>query len=224
MEGTTSNLFKNKKANIEKFVGYGFLSNGGEYIYRKPILNGDFTVTVNLNADGKISSEVVDAETGEIYTLHLVTGAVGSFVGQIRSEYEEILGDIAKTCFDHDVFKQKQTKELIEHVRNTYGDELEFLWEKFDDNAIWRRKDTKKWYAAILTVQKSKLGVKSDKAAEIIDLRIKPENMQPLIDNKLYFPGWHMNKKSWYTIILDGSVPTEEICRRIDESYILAIK
>ena len=28
-----------------------------------------------------------------------------------------------------------------------------------------------------------------------------------------------MNKKHWYTVILDGSVPFEEICRRIDESY-----
>ena len=43
-----------------------------------------------------------------------------------------------------------------------------------------------------------------------------------MIDKKRYFPGWHMNKKHWYTIILDGSVSTEEICSRIDESYRLA--
>ena len=35
-------------------------------------------------------------------------------------------------------------------------------------------------------------------------------------------PGWHMNKKHWCTIILDGSVPFKEICRRIDASYLLA--
>ena len=37
-------------------------------------------------------------------------------------------------------------------------------------------------------------------------------------------PGWHMNKKTWYTVILDGSVSTADICRRIDDSYALAKK
>ena len=32
-------------------------------------------------------------------------------------------------------------------------------------------------------------------------------------------PGWHQNKENWNTIILDGSVPTEEIKRMIAESY-----
>jgi len=35
-------------------------------------------------------------------------------------------------------------------------------------------------------------------------------------------PGWHMNKKHWYTIVLDGSVLTNEICRRVNDSYMLA--
>ena len=37
-------------------------------------------------------------------------------------------------------------------------------------------------------------------------------------------PGWHMNKKHWYTMILDGSVERRELFRRIDESYRLAVK
>ncbi len=32
-------------------------------------------------------------------------------------------------------------------------------------------------------------------------------------------PGWHQNKDHWNTIVLDGSVPTEEIKRMIAESY-----
>jgi len=47
--------------------------------------------------------------------------------------------------------------------------------------------------------------------------------MEELLSNKSYYPGWHMNKKNWYTIILDGSVETEEIYKRIDESYRLAL-
>ena len=32
---------------------------------------------------------------------------------------------------------------IIKYVRESYGDELEFLWKKFPDNAVWRRKDNK---------------------------------------------------------------------------------
>lgn len=52
--------------------------------------------------------------------------------------------------FEPNVFKSVYAKELIEYVCSTYGDELEFLWQKFPDNAIWRRKDTGKWYGALL--------------------------------------------------------------------------
>jgi predicted DNA-binding protein (MmcQ/YjbR family) len=32
-------------------------------------------------------------------------------------------------------------------------------------------------------------------------------------------PGYHMNKKHWNTVILDGSVPDKEIMKWIDHSY-----
>ncbi len=32
-------------------------------------------------------------------------------------------------------------------------------------------------------------------------------------------PGWHQNKEHWNTIIVDGSIPDEDICRMIAESY-----
>lgn len=32
-------------------------------------------------------------------------------------------------------------------------------------------------------------------------------------------PGFHMNKKHWNTIILNGTVPEKDICRMIAESY-----
>jgi predicted DNA-binding protein (MmcQ/YjbR family) len=35
-------------------------------------------------------------------------------------------------------------------------------------------------------------------------------------------PGYHMNKKHWNTIIVDGSVPSKQIKEWIDDSYSLA--
>jgi len=36
-------------------------------------------------------------------------------------------------------------------------------------------------------------------------------------------PGYHMNKKHWNTVILDGSIPAGEIRRMIDNSYRLVV-
>ena len=37
-------------------------------------------------------------------------------------------------------------------------------------------------------------------------------------------PGYHMNKKHWNTVRLDGSIPVGEIERMIDHSYALVVK
>ena len=37
-------------------------------------------------------------------------------------------------------------------------------------------------------------------------------------------PGYHMNKKHWNTVILNGSVPNFEVERMIDRSYGLVVK
>jgi predicted DNA-binding protein (MmcQ/YjbR family) len=37
-------------------------------------------------------------------------------------------------------------------------------------------------------------------------------------------PGYHMNKRHWNTIILDGSIADAEIQSMIDDSYALVVK
>ncbi|WP_019533898.1 MmcQ/YjbR family DNA-binding protein [Paenibacillus ginsengihumi] len=34
-------------------------------------------------------------------------------------------------------------------------------------------------------------------------------------------PGYHMNKRHWNTVLLNGVVPDEELLRMLDESYLL---
>ena len=37
-------------------------------------------------------------------------------------------------------------------------------------------------------------------------------------------PGYHMNKKHWNTVTLDGTIPGDEIREMIDHSYTLVVK
>ncbi|MDE6604553.1 MAG: MmcQ/YjbR family DNA-binding protein [Clostridia bacterium] len=224
MNGIIEEIFKKKVIDFVKLSQYGFVLNKENYEYQIEILDKQMTLFISIDKKGTINTQVVDLEMQEQYTLFLAEDAVGSFVGSVRQEYERVLRDIAEKCCITQVFKSKYSQDVIEYVRTKYGDELEFLWKKFDDNAIWRRKDNSKWYGLILIVPKSKLGIDSEEKVEIIDLRVSPQEVQSLIDNKRYFPAYHMNKKSWITICLDGSMEIEEIYRRIDDSYVLALK
>ena len=37
-------------------------------------------------------------------------------------------------------------------------------------------------------------------------------------------PGYHLNKKHWNTVTLEGSIPDEELRRMIDDSYKLVVQ
>ena len=155
--------------------------------------------------------------------MHRIPGANGAFVGRVKEEYEMILQTISEQCFEPDVFKSDAAKQVIQYVKDTYQDELEFLWKRFPDNAIFRRQDTGKWYGAMLVLSRQKLGLNSGEKIDILTLRIEPDHLASVVDGVRFFPGYHMNKRHWYTICLDGSVPIEEIYQRINASYLLAV-
>ncbi len=222
---TADRIFAHKAVNYQKSENYGFCRDEkGFYIYHTVLSGSGFVMNVTVSEEGAVAAEIVDPAFDEPYTLHLTGGAGGSFVGGVKEEYERTLRDISEKCFQPDIFRAEQTREAIAYVRSVFGDEPEYLWKKFPDNAVWRRRDNRKWYGVLLKISKRKLGIESDDIVEIIDLRLPPERMESLIDRKVYFPGWHMNKKHWYTMILDGSVERRELFRRIDESYRLAVK
>lgn len=57
-----------------------------------------------------------------------------------------------------------------------------------------------------------------------LNLKCDPEEAIMLRDIfPSIIPGYHMNKRLWNTIILDGSVPQGEIERMIDNSFMLVV-
>ncbi len=209
----------NKKPNFEKLTEYGFILQDDFYIFSADIMGDMFRLNIYITVSGVTKLEVIDKATNDEYTLVKTPSAVGSFVGSVRAECEDILNDIVSKCYEPDIFKSEYSKLVIQHIRDIYGSEAEYLWEKFPNNAIFREETTQKWYAALLTVEKRKIGIDEDGTIEIIDLKETPDNITALVDGKNYLAGYHMNKKHWYTICLDGSVPIEEIYERIDISF-----
>ena len=215
-------LIKDKKIDLKRLEKFDFKLKDNSYYYDIFLLNNQFKMTVKINLDNSIFTELIDTETNETYVLHLLEERRNGYSEKVYKAYSEVLERIKKECFDDERFKANYTKEIIEYVKNNYGDELEFLWEKSPKNAVVRRKSTKKWYVAILTISKRKIGLDSNEITEVINLHNSEEEIKKLIDCKKYFPAYHMNKKHWCTICLDGTVELKEIYKLIDISYELA--
>ena len=67
-----------------------------------------------------------------------------------------------------------------------------------------------------------KIGLDSDEMVELLGLRASADLIPQLVDNKFIFKGFHMNKRNWISICLDGSVTLKKLFKMIDESYKLA--
>ena len=216
-----NNFIKDKKIDFKKLEEFGFKLIDNSYYYQTLLLKNQFKMSVKINLDNSIFTEIIDTETNEPYILYLIEKRSG-YSEKVYKEYSDILEKIKKKCFEDEIFKANYTKEVINYIKNKYRDELEFLWEKSPKNAVVRRKSSKKWYAVILTVSKRKLNLDTDEIIEVINLHNIVEEIEKLIDNKKYFPAYHMNKKHWCTICLDGTVELKEIYKLIDISYELA--
>ena len=215
-------FIKNKKINFKKLKEFGFELIDNSYYYHTSLLKNQFKMSVKININNSIFTEIIDTETNEPYVLHLLEIKRSGYSEKIYKAYSEILEKVKKVCFEDEIFKANYTKEIVAYVKNKYGDELEFLWEKSPKNAVVRRKSSNKWYAVILTIPKRKIGLESDEVIEVINLHNIPKEIEKLIDYKRYFPAYHMNKKHWCTICLDGTIELKEIYKKIDISYELA--
>jgi len=109
-------------------------------------------------------------------------------------------------------------EEIFEYVKKQYGTLPEYLWSSSPDSAVLRHKNGK-WYAVIMNVEKSKLGLDGNGTVEIMDVKCDPEMTGIIIQTYGFLPGYHMNKQHWITILLDGTVGESKILDFLDRSY-----
>lgn len=111
--------------------------------------------------------------------------------------------------------------KIIDYVNRKYKTKPEYLWKSTPDAAVFRHSDNNKWYGLIMNVWADRLGLSRDEQVDILNVKINDAFlMDMLLQQKGYSRGYHMNKMSWLTILLDGTVSFDDICDRIDESFL----
>ena len=115
-------------------------------------------------------------------------------------------------------------KELKQYIQNTFNVNPDYPWVKQPDNEVFRHSSNKKWFALIMNVEKSKLGLLEEGMLEVVNLKCDAILLGSLQGKKGIFPGYHMNKANWITVALDGSVDEETIKMLVDLSYEMTLK
>ena len=115
--------------------------------------------------------------------------------------------------------EHSQRERLTQYMLDTYGTEAEYLWADSPGNAIFRHSASKKWYAAMMCVLPEKLGLAGEDALDVMDIRCGTIMIGSLLSTKGFLPAYHMNKNHWISIVLDESVPDDQIIPLLELSY-----
>ncbi len=206
----------------ENILEFGFQEQNSVFTYSKKILNDEFILKVEIK-NNVIKSTVIETVLNERFVLYDVEGAHGSFVAQMRKEYNDLIDDIKEKCCKKSIFKTQNANLLIEYAKDKYGDNLEHLWDKFPQYAVLRNSINNKWYATIMIIKNRQLGIDRDGEVEVVNVSLPQNEVEKIIDNKRYYKAFHMNKKYWITVLLDSFADITEVYKLLDISYNISI-
>ena len=212
-------FFKRLKVDVRRLAPFGFVRKGRCWEYSESVADGALVCRMTINRHGNVRESVTDIATGDEYVQHRIAGATGKFVGRVRQDVMDLMARIAKGCFSRDLFKAAAARDLLSFAETEWGETPEFLWKSFPDYAVLRRKDTDKWYALVARLTADKVGGSKKDIIEVVNLR-RTDGM----NGPRFLPAYHMNKKTWTTIVLDGTVEAEELQKLLTESRKLATK
>ena len=110
-------------------------------------------------------------------------------------------------------------EELRLFILSSYSAEPDHPWHSHPRFEVFRHSNNKKWFALVMDIPKSKLGLQNTDMIDVVNLKCDPILVGSLRGDAGIFPAYHMSKANWITVALDGSVPDEKLKMLLDLSY-----
>ena len=122
------------------------------------------------------------------------TKTVTTYSVQVKTKVNDLINEILETCFIKTNFQEK----LLKYCQETFPILIEKPLKKWPEYKTVKVAHNNKWYALFMNVRYHKLQPNSvnTSAVEIINLKLDPKVITTLIDNEIYFKGYHMNHKT----------------------------
>ena len=113
-------------------------------------------------------------------------------------------------------------EEIYEYVKKQYGTVPEYLWKESPESAVLRHQNGK-WYAVLMQVEKSRLGLDGNTKIDIINVKCDPDMVGLLTQTYGFLPGYHMNKKYWISVYFNQDVSDDKIKELVSKSYDIVV-
>lgn len=117
---------------------------------------------------------------------------------------------------------RSETEQFIHE--NFAGIIQDWPWEDTPEYSVFRHADNRKWFALVANVKYQTLDIDKPGIVDFINLKCDPDLIEEAITHPGILPAYHMNKRHWITILLDGSCVDSELKNLIDLSFRLTAK
>ena len=211
-------IFNRYLIDENSLLDYGFNS---DYVYVTGILNNTFKVIITY-IDKKIIGKIIDLSFDEEYTNFRIDKS-GEFNLKIKSEYERILLDIRDKACTKRTYIFDQANRINDYIYLKYKVSPDFPFTSSKYHGVYRNFDGK-WFGILMDIPFEKIDKEKNGLIEVINVKINPFDKDNLIKIEGIYEAYHMNKKSWISIILNDTVSDELIFELIDKSYKLVNK
>lgn len=167
--------FKQKILKQDSLEPFGFTTTEQGYEFRKTLIADELEARLLIDLEGKLTGQVVDIDLDEPYDIFRSPQATGTYVGQVREAYGDLLSQVAEFCYDDQLFSSPQDNRLANFIVKEFSDQADPPFEKYPDYLSFRVDG--KWYALFFPLKGEKLALSGEKASlvyDVVNIKVDP--------------------------------------------------
>ena len=216
-------LLNKYEFNENILIKHGFINIDNYYfltINSKIDPSFEYKIKININ---EITVKCYDKEINELYIPFSLKNNNSKYVLSLKEEINEYLINLF-----NEIFKKIDIKQnIIDYINNSFSCFLDTPFKKYPSYLVFKREDNKKWFSIFMDIPINKLNKNNknnddnERIVEILNIKVREEKINDLIDNKNYFKGYHMNPSHWISVLITKNIDKEELFKLIEESYLL---
>ncbi len=108
---------------------------------------------------------------------------------------------------------------MLRYALESYGAKPDCPFAGDTDSLVLRHEGSGKWFALLMRVKKSALGLGGEERIDVMNVKIDPALVVSLCGRPGILPAYHMNREHWVSVLLTGEAPAELACALMDMSF-----
>jgi predicted DNA-binding protein (MmcQ/YjbR family) len=96
-------------------------------------------------------------------------------------------------------------EEFFTYCLDTFDTNPDYPFDDLMETAVFRHTMNRKWYALLMKIPKSSLGIANEEKADVLNLKLPPEMICSFGASDGVYPAYHMSKAHWVSVLLEAA-------------------